>query len=475
MKKIVIIGGGISGLSTFYYLRKLINEKKIDAEIQLVEKSGRFGGQIKTEYDGEFIFEGGSDCFIREKPWALKLCNELEIEEKLVNTREENSGTFIYHSGKLHPLPEGLMLLVPTRFLPFATTGLFSIPGKLRMAIEAFVPKKKNDSDETLEGFVTRRFGRELLEMIAEPLIAGIHSGDPEKMSVQSTFPRFHQMEKDYGSLTRATLAARKKMREMMKKKNPGVPERSFFISFKNGMYELVEKMLEKLKGENISTGKEVTSITKDGSGRFMIKINGSESIIADSVIVTTPAYVSSTLLKDLNGKMSNSMELIPYIKSCTISIVYKKSDIENRLPRAFGFLVPSVERRNIMAATFTSLKWPNRCPDEYIMLRCFVGGKHRQEYVEKDDKTLIKIVRDELKSIIGIEAEPVKYRIFRWINNMPQYNMGHRELIDIIDKGMSENRGLYVTGSAYKGIGIPDCINNAEITAKRIVEEILS
>ncbi len=475
MKKIVIIGGGISGLSTFYYLKKYINEKNLHAEIQLIEKSGRFGGQIKTEYDGEFIFEGGSDCFIREKPWALELCRELGIEEKLVNTREENSGTFIYHSGKLHPLPEGLMLLVPTKFLPFATTGLFSIPGKLRMAIEAFVPKKKNNSDETLEGFVTRRFGRELLEMIAEPLIAGIHSGDPEKMSVQSTFPRFHQMEKDHGSLTRATLAARKKMREMMKKRNPGVPERSFFISFKNGMYELVEKMLDKLKGENLSTGKEVTSISKDSSGRFMINIRGTESIIADSVVITTPAYVSSTLLKGLNGKMSNSMELIPYIKSCTISIVYKKSDIQDRLPRAFGFLVPSVEKRNIMAATFTSLKWPNRCPDEYIMLRCFVGGKHRQEFVEKDDETLIKIARDELQSIIGIEAEPVKYRIFRWINNMPQYNMGHQELVETIDKGMRDNRGLYVTGSAYKGIGIPDCINNAEITAKSIVHEILS
>ncbi len=475
MKKIVIIGGGISGLTTIYYLRKYLKEKNLSAEIQLIEKSDRFGGQIKTEHDGEFIFEGGTDCFIREKPWALQLCKELGIEENLVNTKDENSGTFIYRKGKLHKLPEGLMLLVPTKFLPFATTGLFSLCGKLRMALEVFIPKKKNDSDETLERFVIRRFGRELLEMIAEPLIAGIHSGDPEKMSIQSSFPRFHQMEKDYGSLTRATLAARKKMNEMLKKRDPGAPQRSFFISFKNGMSEFVEKILERIKEIRIDTGCEVSSVTKNDYGRFTIHLADGNSVTADSVVVTTPAYVSSKLLEGINGPMSESMNNIPYIKTGIISMVYKKSDIEKVLPRAFGFLVPRVEKRKIMAATFTSLKWPNRCPDDYIMLRCFVGGKENQHLIEQDDETLLNTARNELKSIIGIDAEPVTCRIFRWIDNMPQYNIGHRELIETIDRGIMENRGLYVTGSAYKGIGIPDCINNAEITARRIVDEILS
>lgn len=475
MKKIVIIGGGISGLTTVYYLKKYAEEKNLPAEIQLIEKTNRFGGQIKTEYHGDFIFEGGTDCFIREKPWALRLCKELGIEESLVNTKDENSGTFIFHKGKLHRLPEGLMLLVPAKFLPFVTSGLFTLCGKLRMALEVFIPRKKNDSDETLEGFVTRRFGRELLDMIAEPLIAGIHSADPEKMSIQSSFPRFHQMEKEHGSLTRATLAARKKMNAMMKRRDPGLPQRSFFISFRNGMYEFIEKIMERIKGIRIDTGCEVTSITKNDYGRFTVHLADGNGITADSVVVTTPAYVSSKLLKGLNSVMSASMEKIPYIKTGIVTIVYKKTDIENVLPRAFGFLVPGVEKRKIMAATFTSLKWPNRCPDDHIMIRCFVGGKENQRLVEQSDETLLNIVRNELKSIIGLDATPETYRIFRWIDNMPQYNIGHSNLIETINRGMKENKGLYVTGSAYNGIGIPDCINNAEITAKKIVDEILT
>jgi oxygen-dependent protoporphyrinogen oxidase len=264
-------------------------------------------------------------------------------------------------------------------------------------------------------------------------------------------------------------------MNEMMKMRNPGVPQMSFFISFRNGMYQFVEKLLERIKDIRIDTGTEVTSVTKNDYGRYTIHLAGGNSITADSVVVTTPAYVSSKLLAGINGNMSASMDKIPYIKSGTISLVYKKADIEKVLPRAFGFLVPGVEERQIMAATFTSLKWPHRCPDNYIMLRCFAGGKKNQHLIQQDDETLLKIARDELKSIIGIEAEPVTYRIFRWIDNMPQYNIGHQELIETIDRGMQENRGLYVTGSAYRGIGIPDCINNAEITARKIAEEILT
>jgi len=474
MKKIVIIGGGISGLAALYYLSKKLKEKKIKADLHLLEKSERFGGQIKTEYVKGFVIDGGSDCFIREKPWALGLCRELGIEGKLVNTRDENNGTFIYRKGKLHPLPEGLMALVPVRFLPFITTGLFSLTGKIRMAVEVFIPRKKDDREETLAEFVTRRSGRELLDMIAEPLIAGIHAGDPDRMSVKSTFPRFLQMEKDHGSLTMATLAARKKMKEMMKKqKNSGAPQMSFFISFKNGMYEFIETLLKKLKDQKLKTGMDVTGIKKEKSGNYIIGIKGGKEIKADVVVITTPAYVSAQLLRNISRDMSVSMKKIPYVKTGTITIAYKKKDVEKVLPRAFGFLVPGVEKRNLMAATFTSLKWPGRCPDDFVLIRCFIGGKHNQDLIDKDDETIITIAREELKAILGIDAEPHLTRVFRWIDNMPQYNLGHLELMETIDRETGKNKGLHVTGSAYRGIGIPDCIHNAEITAGKIIEEI--
>lgn len=471
MKKIVIIGGGISGLSTLYYLKEKLGEKKIRADIRLLEKSRRFGGQIRTEYIDGFIIDGGSDCFIREKPWALSLCRELGIDDRLVNTMDENNGTFIFRKGKLHPLPEGLMALAPARFLPFVTSGLFTLAGKVRMGLEMFVPRKKDDSDETLSGFVTRRSGRELLEMIGEPLIAGIHAGDPDRMSVKSTFPRFIEMEKVHGSLTMAALASRKKMKEMMKKQaGSGAPQRSFFISFRKGMYQFIETLLERLKDQKLVTGIEVTDIKKDKNGKYIVSLSKGNDIIADMVVVTTPAYVSADLLSKVSRDMTDSLKKIPYIKTGTISIAYRKDDVEQLIPRAFGFLVPGIEKRSLMAATFTSRKWPGRCPDEYVLIRCFIGGKHNQELIGKDDDTIIATAREELRSILGIEAKPHLYRIYRWIDNMPQYNIGHTEIMETIEREMEKHRGLFLTGSAYRGIGIPDCIHNAEITADKIV-----
>ena len=476
MKKIVIIGGGISGLSTLYYLKKKLGEKKIRAHIRLLEKSGRFGGQIRTEYVDGFIIDGGSDCFIREKPWALSLCRELGIEDRLVNTMDENNGTFIYRKGKLHSLPEGLMSLVPARFLPFITSGLFSLAGKIRMGIEVFIPRRKDDSDETLARFVTRRSGRELLDMIAEPLIAGIHAGDPDRMSVKSTFPRFIQMEKEHGSLTMATLAARKKMKEMMKKHSAsGAPQRSFFISFRRGMYQFIETLLEKLKDQNLMTGIHVTAVKKEKNGKYRIILEKGKDMTADMVVVTTPAYVSAGILKGVSRPMAESMKKIPYVKTGTISIAYRKQDVEKFIPKAFGFLIPGVEKRSLMAATFTSRKWPGRCPEDYVLIRCFIGGKHNQELIGKDDETIMATARRELQTILGITAEPYLYRIYRWIDNMPQYNIGHMEIMETIDREMEKNRGLYVTGSAYRGIGIPDCIQNAEITAEKISASLSS
>ncbi len=471
-KKIVVVGGGISGLSAVYYLRKKIEEKGYDADILLLEKSDRFGGQIKTEYIEDFVIEGGPDCMIRDKPWALQLCRELDIEDRLINTNDENKETYIFSKGKLHPLPDGLLLLVPSKFLPFATTGLFTLKGKLRMAMEFLIPPRRDDSDETLAGFVKRRFGRELLDKIAEPLIAGIHAGDPEKMSLQSTFPRFLQQEKDYGSLTKSTLVLRKKMNDMMKKKNGISPERTFFVSFKKGMNELVDNLVKNLDGVDLEKGKGVSDIEIRNDGKYDIRLENGEIIDAHVLVLTTASYITSGLLKNINTTIAESLKDIPYIKTGTVTIAYRKEDLKD-LPKAFGFLIPGIEKRKIMAATFTSLKWPFRCPDDYFLIRCFIGGKNNQDMIEKDDETIIHIVREELKHIIRLDAEPHFYRIFRWIDNMPQYNIGHPDILNIIDKETSKQRGLYLTGSAYRGIGIPDCIHNARLTADKIVENI--
>lgn len=473
MKRVVIIGGGIAGLSAAYSLREH-QPKGAEFEIVLLERKDALGGNIRTEKVNGFLIEGGPDCFLSEKPWAMELCKRIGLADKLQPTNDAFRKTFVLSGGKLHVLPEGVILMVPTKILPLAVSGLISWPGKVRMAMEMFVPRKKDDKDETLGEFVRRRLGQEALDKIAEPLVAGVHAGDPETMSVRASFPKFVQLEQEYGSLIRGML----KRMELMKKTHKPAPQGegpkkrvTMFMTLRDGLTDMVEVLASILKKSGntvIRTGVNVTAVAEK-NGRYEVSIEGEKTLDADAVIVAAPAYAASNVLKDIDGELSRQLLTIPYVSTATVSIGFKRSDIKHPL-NGFGFVVPKMEKRRIMAATWTSQKFQYRAPEGHVLIRCFVGGSKNMELVDLSDAEMVKMVREELRDIMGIDAEPVLAKVFRWRNSMPQYTVGHEERIASIEEKVARHKGLFITGSAYHGIGISDSVRNGEVIAKKVL-----
>lgn len=464
MKKVVIVGGGITGLAAAYTLQ----ENQQDIEYTLVEKNPRLGGKILTEHQDGYLIEGGPDCFLSEKQSVIKLAEKIGLENSLIGTNDQHKGTYVYSGKKLHALPEGLMLLVPTKIVPFALSPLISWPGKLRMSLDFVLPKKKDQDDETLHSFVVRRLGREALDKIAEPLIGGIHGGDPETMSLKASFPRFLDMEKNHGSLVRAMLSGRKNASKKPPAGYGGRPK-SYFMSFKKGMGELPEALEKNLHGR-ILKGKEATRIIR-ANNRFQVEIEGMEPIMADGMILAVPAPEAGALMQEMVPDVSQILHSVPMASSATIQLVYKRHQIPKAL-NSFGFLVPHVEQRKINAVTFASVKWNYRVPDEeHVLLRVFIGGAKNSHLATVPEEEMIRWVKQELKSILGIIAEPERYWVHRWIDARPQYTMGHLDRLREIDRHLQKVSGLVLVGGCYRGIGVPDCVNDGIKGAKEIID----
>jgi oxygen-dependent protoporphyrinogen oxidase len=466
---VVIIGGGISGLSTAYYLQQLVARAELDVEVVLIEKEKRFGGCIVTDNVDGFIIEGGPDCFLSEKPWTIQLSEELGLKDRLLCTNEENRRVFILSGGKLHELPEGFMLMIPTSFVPFLKSSLISLPGKLRMAMDLFIPRRRSDEEESLAQFVGRRLGSEALEKIAEPLVAGIHAGSPETMSLSSTFPRFIQLEEEYRSLILGMLARRRKAAAFAQKRTG--PKRTMFMAFLGGMMELIDAIETRLDSGSLLLSTEVACISRHmNHGGYEVTLEGGEKLGADCVVLATPTYITAELLRDFAGSLSEGLLSIPYVSTATISLVYRQSEIHHPLD-GFGFVIPRAERRKIMASTWTSVKFPHRSPHDSVLLRAFVGGAKNEDLVGLDDESMVNMVLGELKGIMGITAAPVLTRIYRWDKSMPQYTLGHAEKLNRLEEGLLNYPGLYLTGCAYRGIGISDCIHDGRLTAERALD----
>lgn len=477
MKQIAIIGGGISGLSTAYYLNKFLKDKKIEAQIYIFEKETNLGGSITTLNKNGFIIEGGPDCFISEKPWALKLCKELGIGTEVVGTNEENKKTFILVKKKLIEMPEGLMLMIPTKIKPFIKTPLISLAGKIRMGMDLFIPAKKDGADESLGSFVRRRLGQEALDKIAEPLVAGIHAGNPEKMSIKNTFPRFLEMEQKYGSLIKGMLARMNEAQKFTIKNQTGEPKLTLFMTLKEGLAELIDTLkINLLNNTKIMIKNNALSINKITNGNkisYEIKTDVFTLKDIDTVILTTPAYAASELVKNFDNELSSILSNFPYVSAATVSVGFKRKDIKHPL-QGFGFVVPKTEKRKIMATTWTSSKFSHRCGKDYVLLRGFLGGAANEKMAELEEKELVETVLSEWNSIMGISAEPVIQKAYRWIKGMPQYVIGHENTVEKIEKLASHHPGLIINGNYLRGVGIADCIHNSEITAQKIADTLI-
>ncbi|MFA5073435.1 MAG: protoporphyrinogen oxidase [Nitrospirota bacterium] len=470
--KIVIIGGGIAGLTAAAHLKAGSKVYGKDLDILLLEKNNRIGGKILTERQGEFLIEGGPDCFLPEKVWAINLARRLGIESELLPTNDEFKGTFIYSNRMLHPLPEGVMLMVPTAFRPMAKSRLLSLSGKMRMGMDVFIPRRKTSDDESLASFVTRRLGHECLEKIAEPLVAGIHTSNPDNMSVLSTFPRFLSMEKKHRSLILGMLAARRNrpLSSLITKKRTDIPRKTFFMSYKDGMHTLSQACADFFGKEKIRLGTAVKDVRPANVG-YTITTESGELFKADHIIFATPSYETARTLKNVDENLVAQINRIEWSSSATISLAFRRDEIQVPLP-GFGFIVPRIEGRRINAATFISIKWSCRAPEDHILIRVYIGGGHHEELVtDLDDVSLESIVLQELDSILGLKANPHLVKIYRWIQGMPKYTVGHSGRIAVLDRTLETTPGLHLIGCSYKGIGIGDCIHQAQITAEKILK----
>ena len=484
MKRIIIIGGGVAGLGAAYKVTRAASEGH-DVEFLLLEKDRRLGGKIQTEIvpdpleKGRFIVDGGPDCFLTEKPACHRIARLTGIFSDELPTDESRKRTWILSHGKLHPLPDGIFMFAPTRFLPFATTGLFSWPGKIRMAMDLFIPPKQvapgEFNDETLESFVVRRMGRECLDRLAEPLVGGVHASDPAQMSLAATFPRLLEMEQKYGSLMKGFIAARRKVEEMRRKYplKPGEKPRTFFTSFVNGMQELTDRMADVGGRERMRTGLTVSALRRTHDGAWSVLFSDGPSVDGDAVIIATESWAAEPLMRPHDQAIADALANIPTSSSATISIAFKESEVGFDL-NAFGVLCPLRESRALMAATYSSTKWPGRAPVGKVLLRGFVGGPHNQEIVKGSDEELVQTVLAEFRDILGINpfAKPIFSRVFRWHLGMPQYTLGHLQRVELIEDRSAHIPGLALAGGCYRGVGVPNCIESGERAVSKILSE---
>lgn len=464
MRKIAIIGGGIAGLMTAFYLQEYARGR---VDYTLIEGTPRPGGKIVSTHESGFIVEGGPDSFLTQKTAMLDLCHTLGLDDQLIGSNSAEHATYVWSQGRLHPMPEGMMLMAPTMILPFLRSGLISWRGKLRMGMEIFIPRRLKDEDESLASFVRRRLGAELLDKIAAPVMAGIHAADPERLSLQSTFPIFLEMEKKHGSLVYGMI----KKRWAQATRGPQHKLGPMFMTLRGGLQQLSDTVVSKLDPKALRLNCRVLSVDTH-IDQYMLALSDGSRILADDIIFATPANVTAELIQHIDPVLASKLRTIRYVSTATVSLGFRSREVEFPLD-GFGFVVPHSEKRKITACSWSSSKFNHRAPEGCILIRVFVGGALAESLAEQDETRLVHLARQELRTIMGITATPVLTKVNRWYKANPQYEVGHQARISDIDKIASRHPGLYLAGSPYHGVGVPDCIQSANRIAQSITKEI--
>ncbi|WP_046214076.1 protoporphyrinogen oxidase [Paenibacillus wulumuqiensis] len=512
-KKIVVLGGGITGLSAAYYAHQAALQQHIPVEITLIENSGRLGGKIHSVRSEGFLIEKGPDSFLARKQPILDLTSELGMEEQLVPTNPKAGSAYILHKKKLHQMPMGLVLGIPTRISPFIRTGLISPLGKARAVLDMVLPARKTDEDEALGDFIERRLGREVLEQMTEPLLAGIYAGDTRSLSLLSTFPQFRQMEKKHHSLIigMARNMLRRPARHASAKPNKASASRhrqafsgtsssgqphakpkakSMFLSYRHGLSAIIDRLQEQLIRDqvNLRMEQKVIRITAnehahwaaepqatrdqvEGNHRYNLILSNGEQLSADSIICTIPAYAAAGLFQDVPG--ISELNRIHYVSVANIALGYKHHQLQHEF-EGTGFLVPRKENRMITACTWSSTKWSHTAPSDQTLLRTYIGRAGAEEWTDMSDEQLVQAVRHDLRDLIGFDAEPDLVEISRCYRSMPQYPVGHGELMGRVRASLAAHLpGVLLCGAGYGGIGIPDCVQHGREAAEQIVSRL--
>jgi len=462
-KKVAIVGAGITGLATAYFLQEAAAESGDPLQVTLIEASLRLGGQVVSENVDGCVIEGGPDSFFTPKPQAVDLCVKLGLSDLLIGTNPAKSNVYIFCGGKLRRLPDGLTSVVPSKLGPFLSTDLITPIGKARMLLDLFKPRRREEGDESLAHFVRRRLGNQALKRIAEPLMAGIYSGDAAKLSMQTNFPQLLQLEKEHRSLILGTLANRRRAASTPKSPN----RRPTFMSLRGGIGVMTDTLASRLKGASILTGRKVTTLKSAsvGQGRYAVLLDDGNAVYADAVVLASPAYASAEILRGLNPAAASVLESIPYVSAATVGLIYESAGFPHPLDGT-GLIVAPSEGRRITACTWVSSKWPPHSPPDRVLLRCYLGRDGSEEILKKGDAELCQIAQDEVNLILGISAEPIAKHTHRCEKSMPQYYLGHSESLAALEEAMRGLPGVFLTGSAYKGVGLADCVKQASATA---------
>jgi oxygen-dependent protoporphyrinogen oxidase len=464
MKHVTIVGAGITGVAAAYYLQKKSAERGLEISYTLLEASNRLGGKVVTDTEKGFVIEGGPDSFVTEKPWGLQFCHDLGLGSQLIPANEIQRKIYILRKGRLVAFPSGLRLTIPTEILPFVLSPLISPLGKLRMAMDYVIPPRSGGGDESLASFIRRRLGQECVERIAGPVMAGIFVSDPERLSMMCSFPRFLEMERAHGSLIRAARAARRKPHPH----NPLAAGHSMFNSLKGGAGAVIEAARKQLRGE-IRLTCAAQGIERVGS-RFRIGTSGGP-VESDAVVLAVPAFEAARAVQSLHPRLANLLNAIRYVGTATISSAYLREDIPPGIRLdGYGVLVPASEQRDLIACTWSSVKFKHRAPAGCALLRAFVGGPRAEEKSELPDDQLRDLVAREYASMFGIKRKPMLQRIYRWPRGNPQFDVGHLDRVDEMERAAAEVPGLLLAGSAYRGVGMPDCIKSAVAAVDRIL-----
>jgi protoporphyrinogen/coproporphyrinogen III oxidase len=467
ISRVAVIGGGISGLAAAHRIIELAQTAQANIRVELFEAGSRLGGAIHTERIDKCVAELGADSFITNKPAGIELCRRLQLDERLIGTNPEHRQALVLRRGKPVPIPAGFMLMAPSRAWPILASPIFSPWGKLRMGWELFVPRRSETGDESVASFVRRRLGSEALVRLVQPLVAGIYTSDPEKLSLAATLPRFIDMERKHGSLIRA---ARRQRREGGNGARESGARYQLFVSLQNGMAELIDALVRRVEAVGIihrQTPIRSVQQAAELDGGFALETGDGQGLHFDVVILAVSAERAAALVSAIDSKLSSALDEIEYASSAIVVTGHHEADIADPL-HGSGLVIPAVEGRKVLSVSFASRKFAGRAPAGQQVLRTFVGGALQPELLERTDEELQQLVLAELREILGVRGTPLFTRVCRHERAMPQYHVGHQDRIARILTLVAAHPRLALAGNAFDGVGIPDCVQSGERAAER-------
>jgi len=469
--RVVVIGGGLSGLAAAHRLVERAATARRPVEVVVLEAKDRLGGAIWTHRRDGFTLEGGADSFITNKPWGVDLCRRLGLGESLIGTDPQHRRSFVVRRGRLVPIPEGFVLMAPNRLGPILTTPILSWRGKLRMLMDLVLPRKDDDDDESLASFVKRRLGREALERLVQPLVGGIYTADPAELSLRATLPQFCEMEREHGSLIRAGLYNARRNRSG--ERDASGARYGLFVTLADGMDTLPRALAAALPPGTVRLGAAVRRIGRpDPVSPWRVETLDGPPIDANAVVLTTEAHASARMIDGFDPGLALDLRAIPYASSAVVNVAYRRDQVAHPLD-GFGAVVPAIEGRSILAVSFLSVKFPGRAPAGTVLMRVFVGGATQPDLFERDDAAIETIVRAELADLLGTSGDPLLIEVGRHPRAMPQYTLGHLERVAAIRLKMARHPRLILAGNAFEGVGIPDCIRSAQDAADTVLSAL--